>query len=72
MVKLKVINCKGSEWSPDKAFEKLHEILDKALDENLPILYSTKTGVQKTCIDNQVKNAAAKKVPEKIVSPKPR
>ena len=61
MEKLKVINCKGSEGSPDKAFEKLHEILIITLDENLPILSSTKTGEQKTWIDNQVKSAAAKK-----------
>ena len=51
-----VVNC-----SPDKALEKLHEILIKTLEESLPIISSTKTGVQKTWIDNQMKNAAAKK-----------
>ena len=62
----------NGEWSPDKAFEKLHEILNNFLDENLPTLESTKTGVQKTWIDNQMKGAAAKKIHENIVSPKPR
>ena len=36
------------------------------LDESLPIISSTKTGVQKTWIDNQVKNAAAKKFLRKL------
>ena len=58
---LKVITCNGSEWSPDKALEKLHEILINTLDESLPILGSAKTGMQKTWIGNQVKNTAAKK-----------
>ena len=61
MDKLKIITCNGIEWSPDEAFEKLHEILINTLDQSLPIISSTKTGVQKTWIDNQVKNAAAKK-----------
>ena len=60
MDKLKIISCNGSEWSPDKAFEKLHELLISTLDETLPIIISAKTGVQITWIDNQVKNAAAK------------
>ena len=72
MDKLKIITCNGSEWSHDKAFEKLHEILINTLDESLPIISSTKTRVQETWIDNQVKNAAAKKVPKKIVFTKPR
>ena len=46
---------------PIVAFEKLHEILISTLDESLPIISLAKTGVQKTWIDNQVKNAAAKK-----------
>ena len=46
---------------PDKAFEKLHEILIKILDESLPILDSARTGVQMTWIGNQVKSTAAKK-----------
>ena len=50
MDKLKIITCNGSEWSPDKAFEKLLEILINTLDESLPIISSTKTGVQKTWI----------------------
>ena len=62
MDKLKIITCNGSEWSPDKAFEKLHEILINILDEFLPIISSTKTGVQRIWIDNQVKNAVAKKI----------
>ena len=61
MDKLKVIACNGSEWSPDKASEKLHEILINTLDESLPIFDSTKTGVQTKWIDNQVKIAAATK-----------
>ena len=47
MDKLKTITCNGSEWFPDKAFEKLNEILINTLDESLPIISSTKTGVQK-------------------------
>ena len=47
MDKLKTITCNISEWSPDKAFEKLHEILINTLNESLPIISSTKTGVQK-------------------------
>ena len=62
MDQLKVVTCNGSECSPDKAFEKLHEILINTLDEILPIISPTKTGVQKTWIDNEVKNAAAKKI----------
>ena len=51
---------------PDKAFEKLHEILIKILDESLPILDSARTGVQKTWIGNQAKSAAAKKCIRKM------
>ena len=72
MDRLNVIIWNGNEWSPDKAFEKLHENLTNTLDEGLPILDSAKTGVQKTWIDNQMKNTAAKKIPKKIVSTKPR
>ena len=67
MNKSKLITCNGSEWSPDKAFEKLQEIFINTLDESLPILGSAKTGVQKTRIDNQVKNAAAKNSEENSV-----
>ena len=74
--KLNVNACNGSEWSSDKSFEKLHEILINTLNESLiktlPILESTKIGVQKTWIDNYGTTAAAKKVPEKVVSTKPR
>ena len=68
---LKIITCNGSEWSPAKAFEKLQGILINTLDESLPIISSTKTGLQKTWIDNQVKNALAKKVPKNSVFIKP-
>ena len=57
MNKSKLITCNGSEWSPDKALEKLQEIFINTLDESLPILGSAKTGVQKTRIVNQVKNS---------------
>ena len=70
--KLKVISCNRCEWSPDKAFENLQETLINTLDESLPILDSTKTGVQRTCIENQLKTAQQKNVPEKILSTKPR
>ena len=48
MYKLKVITDNSSEWSLDKAFETLHEIVNDTLDENLPILDSARIGAQKT------------------------
>ena len=48
----KKITCNGSEWSPDKAFEKLHEILINTLDVSLPKLDLARTGVQKTQKNN--------------------
>ena len=59
--KLKKTTCNGSEWSPDKAFEKLHEILINTLDVSLPKLDLARTGVQKTQKNNQMKIALAKK-----------
>ena len=61
MDNLITITDNGSEWSPDKAFKKLHKILIDMLDEILPKLDSAKTGVQKMWIDNHVKNSAATK-----------
>ena len=59
--KLKKLNCNGSEWSPDKASEKLDEILINTLDVSLPKLDLAKTGVQKTQKNDQMKIAVAKK-----------
>ena len=43
--KLKIAD-NGSEWSPDKAFRKLHEILINTLYESLPLLDSARTCTQ--------------------------
>ena len=51
---------------PRKGFWKTALNFANTLDENLPILGSTKTGEEKTWIDNQVKNAAAKKILRKL------
>ena len=61
MDKLKVFTYKVCEWSPDTAFEKLHEIFVDVLDEILPMLDSGGTGAQ---------TLRQKNIPKKIGSTK--